>query len=321
MQVTRSRKLIQLMDKLKDEGAADYIDVSASLLVGEPEDKAGLVKWFTGLDLCGILCHRCPVEFRLLERDDDRWSCNIYLQMRYNSQGKELPSRTEMTFQSELYDQAKASLAVRRAQKAFLNPSQSFSQYRTYLFLGEEKDELNYTRNVLRIEISGAKANLTLMDLPALYPLYDTIPSMKQAHEEAMHELLKQNLIVSVCSLDWERGNKLQGFLQKLGKTDHTIGVIVSEYSDVNELALTLGELYPLRLGYHLACYRDDSLDCDSYTEVEYTAATYLHTASIPQAFAQLIESRFTQSNQHQDPRGDPGEIHFRHNSCIQRQD
>ncbi|KAI0243791.1 hypothetical protein L0F63_000215 [Massospora cicadina] len=97
----RSKNIIQLIDKLRDEGAALDIDLPTVVFCGnQSAGKSSLIESISGIMLprSDGTCTRCPMELRLSEGNSEEWNCSISLQFQVNSNGLPLTKPKEVEF-------------------------------------------------------------------------------------------------------------------------------------------------------------------------------------------------------------------------------
>ncbi|KAJ9083772.1 hypothetical protein DSO57_1031396 [Entomophthora muscae] len=176
----RSKNIIQLIGKLRDEGAAMDIDLPTVVFCGnQSAGKSSLIESISGIMLprSDGTCTRCPMELRLSEGKEEDWECSISLQFQNDKYGKRLSKPKEYEFKTGIRNKNDVENAVRCAQKAILNPNNDSSAYKDYDFddsslearmTDVNSNQLTFTYNTVCIKISGSTVNLTLIDLPGL---------------------------------------------------------------------------------------------------------------------------------------------------------
>ncbi|KAI0243790.1 hypothetical protein L0F63_000214 [Massospora cicadina] len=133
----RSKSIIQLIDKIRDEGAALDIDLPTVVFCGnQSAGKSSLIESISGIMLprSDGTCTRCPTELRLSEGNSEEWNCSISLQFQVNSNGLPLTKPKDVEFYNGITNIEDVEMMVRRAQKAILNPDKNPSIYRDYKF-------------------------------------------------------------------------------------------------------------------------------------------------------------------------------------------
>ncbi|KAI0243778.1 hypothetical protein L0F63_000408, partial [Massospora cicadina] len=176
----RSKSIIQLIDKIRDEGAALDIDLPTVVFCGnQSAGKSSLIESISGIMLprSDGTCTRCPMELRLSEGNNEEWKCSISLQFQVDSSGHQLAKPKEVEFYNGITNIEDVEIMVRRAQKAILNPNKNPSIYQDYTFDDSslesrmkdiKSNELTFTVNTVCIKIIGSNVNLTLIDLPGI---------------------------------------------------------------------------------------------------------------------------------------------------------
>ncbi|KAJ9075535.1 hypothetical protein DSO57_1035219 [Entomophthora muscae] len=133
----RSKNIIQLIDKLRDEGAATDIDLPTVVFCGnQSAGKSSLIESISGIMLprSDGTCTRCPMELRLSEGKEEDWECSISLQFHNDKYGERLSKPKEYEFKTGIRNKNEVEKAVRCAQKAILNPDKYFGSFIDYEF-------------------------------------------------------------------------------------------------------------------------------------------------------------------------------------------
>ncbi|KAJ9074625.1 hypothetical protein DSO57_1004427 [Entomophthora muscae] len=270
----RSRSIIQLVDRLRDEGAHYDIDLPTVVFCGnQSAGKSSLIEAISSIKLprSDGTCTRCPMELRLSD-SPAAWNCTISIQRNYDADGNSLNMPSEVLFMDNLSNPDDVELQVRRAQKAILNPSQNTATFRDHRFddtssdariRDTENNELKFTANTVCLKITGASANLTLVDLPGIIR---TTENAAEAGFIAMVEGMVKNyvknpraLIIATVSCKDEIENQAILSLAKEADPDgnRTIGVLTKP--DTIEASchdtwfqILNNRRYTLRLGYYI---------------------------------------------------------------------
>ncbi|KAL2911333.1 hypothetical protein HK105_209197, partial [Polyrhizophydium stewartii] len=191
----RARRLLELVNALRGAGAHMDIDLPTVVVCGNQSvGKSSLIEAVCGIELprSDGTCTRCVTEVRLAEHPPappgagadaagaaaapppaTPWSCTLRLRFEFDGHGRPLPAVREVPFGPPLADRALVPLAVRRAQKALLNPSTDPARFEAHAFGDDGADdaranELAFTRNVVCLDVVGAGVNLALVDLPGI---------------------------------------------------------------------------------------------------------------------------------------------------------
>ncbi|KAJ9074623.1 hypothetical protein DSO57_1004425 [Entomophthora muscae] len=171
----RSREIMQLVDQLRDEGAAQDIDLPALVFCGnQSSGKSSLVEAISGICLPRSegTCTRCVMEVRM-SASPGPWSCSISLQYKYDASGKPLSKAETLPFKDNIISGAEVEHAVRQAQWAILNPDVQVENFQSLTLdvtstKRAAQDELEFTPNTILIKIKGSGLSLTLIDLPGM---------------------------------------------------------------------------------------------------------------------------------------------------------
>ncbi|KAJ3104555.1 hypothetical protein HDU97_009067 [Phlyctochytrium planicorne] len=281
----RARRLIQLVNTMRDAGAHMDLDLPTVVVCGNQSvGKSSLVE-----ALCGIVlpraegtCTRSVTEVRMVEGVDassstvealekkTEWRCSVKLRMEFDSTGVALKGPKEIMFVEEIKNPDDVELAVRRAQKALLNPSSDPLKYLTAVFDDRtiaardneaKSNELKFTKNVVCVDIRGAGVNLTLIDLPGIIRSVDRKEDV--AFIEMIQDLVKKYIsndraiIVGTITCKDEIDN--QAIVHMAKDVDpigvRTIGVLtkpdtIEAGTHDRWLQILLGHSYTLKLGY-----------------------------------------------------------------------
>jgi len=224
------------------------------------------------LRICGVplprsdgTCTRCPMEVMLIA--SDRWSCTVRIRREYDDdKGDKHDQVKEETFGKVLANPEDVELAIRRAQKAVLNPGKPAKDFLTYNFDSKEEaasNELQFSRNLVVLEVRGMPYNLTLIDLPGI------INSTENEDDTHLIQLIRKvvksyiskphTIIVAAISCKNDIDNQTVFALAnevKEGK-QRTLGVLtkvdqIEEGCHDGWLGVMQGEKFPLELGYYM---------------------------------------------------------------------
>ncbi|KAJ3192762.1 hypothetical protein HK101_005998 [Irineochytrium annulatum] len=294
----RARRLVQLVNSMRDAGAHMDLDLPTVVVCGNQSvGKSSLIE-----ALCGVVlpraegtCTRCVVEVRMVEAVDHAeltsvsspatspaaeprntvstpsgWSCSIKLRLEYDATGNQLKNFKEVPFGKEIFNPDDVEMAVRRAQKALLNPSMEASRYldttfddRTAASRDKEaaSNELKFTRNIVCVDIHGAGVNLTLIDLPGIIRSVDKkedTPFIEMIQDLVRRYVSNERaIIVGTITCKDEIDN--QAIVHMAKEVDpqgtRTIGVLtkpdtIESGTHDRWLQILLGHNYQLKLGY-----------------------------------------------------------------------
>ncbi|KAI8923099.1 P-loop containing nucleoside triphosphate hydrolase protein [Entophlyctis helioformis] len=200
------------------------------------------------------------------------WSCAIKLRFEFDSTGAPLKSVREVPFGPVLRSKDSVPLAVRRAQKALLNPSTDAALFVNHHFGDSSQaaidsdvrsNELRFTRNVVCLDIEGAGINLTLVDLPGIIRTVDKRED--SIYIDMIQDLVRsyisheRTIILSVISCKDEIENQaIVSMARDVDPTgSRTIGVLtkpdtIESGTTDRWAAIASGHEYPLKLGYFM---------------------------------------------------------------------
>ncbi|KAJ3274056.1 hypothetical protein HDV01_003549 [Terramyces sp. JEL0728] len=261
----RASKLVQLVNQLRDVGAQVDLDLPTIVVCGNQSvGKSSIIEAVCGISLPRGegTCTRCVIEIRLTAKEED-WNCVVKLRNEYDPHGMELSNIKETVF-ATLSSPNGLDNTILQAQKALLNPSIPISEIKKGdPLLDRDDNELMFSRNVVCVEITGAKVDLTLIDLPGI------IQSVGPKQEKRMIGLVndvvnfyiskQRSIILAVITCKDEIEN--QAIVHMAREVDpegsRTIGVLTKPdtiESGTHErwLQMLLGNSYPLKLGYFM---------------------------------------------------------------------
>jgi len=227
------------------------------------------------------------------------WSCDIRLRYEFDAKGRPLPKVREEAFGPTLWAPGEVEGWVRRAQRAVLNPSRDaasfadgpeheaaeaaggdgppeaasaaasagyggfFSSPRSAGGgTAGERSELRFTRNSVILDIRGAPAALSLVDLPGLIATTGAGAAQEVTLVRSLSEAYvgRPNcLIVAVISCETDPDNQPVYALARAADPGgrRTLGVLtkpdlIQECCHGRWLRILRGEEFKLRLGYHV---------------------------------------------------------------------
>ncbi|KAL0484131.1 GTP-binding protein Mx [Acrasis kona] len=272
----RSHQLITVVNKMRDAGAQFDLDIPTIVFCGnQSAGKSSLIEAISSINVPRSegTCTRCPMEVRLTQADpnsdeqEDKWSAKVTLRLEYDdttkTQGR-LSQPKEVPFGS-VYEKKEVEGILRRAQKAVLNPSKEAI---TYLSISDQDltaipDELKFTRNIVCIHITGAKVNLTLIDLPGIIRTTETREEeifIKMVRDTVEEYISKKNsiIIATISCKDEIQNQEIFNMAKNTDKQgDRTIGILtkpdtVAEQEEKEWVNIMCGKHFPLRLGYYM---------------------------------------------------------------------
>jgi len=114
-------------------------------------------------------CTRCPMEV-ILRTDSGKkgdWCCRISLRLEYNEKGEKVGDSAPKFFAETMHKREVTDL-IRGAQLAILNPSKEPGMFIRQNLDFVDDGSLNFSRNAVVMEITGATVDITFIDLPGL---------------------------------------------------------------------------------------------------------------------------------------------------------
>ena len=161
------QKLNEIVKALRDCGTEEIIRLPKIAVIGnQSAGKSSLIESISQIKVPRATgtCTRCPMEVVLTSGSPEtNWHCKVSLRIEAGQQLGVVDFD-----QTNIKDEVPQIL--RRAQLAILNPSTSFSHF---IKLDEEQcithnRELNFSRNTVVLEITGAEVDVTFIDLPGI---------------------------------------------------------------------------------------------------------------------------------------------------------
>ncbi|KAJ8322555.1 hypothetical protein O5D80_008660 [Batrachochytrium dendrobatidis] len=204
------------------------------------------------------------------EKESSTWSCTITLRFEYDEAGIPLRSIREVLFGPPLVEKSLVALAVRRAQKALLNPTLDPSVFLTHIFTDNDQsnsdtksNQLKFTKNIVCLDIQGAGINLALVDLPGIIRNVEHpddamfIPMI----EDLVKSYIQKERTIIVATITCKDEMENQAIVHLAREVDptgiRTIGVLTKPDTIESGTAarwadILMGNLYPLKLGYFM---------------------------------------------------------------------
>ncbi|KAJ3251282.1 hypothetical protein HK103_002552 [Boothiomyces macroporosus] len=261
----RASKLVQLVNQLRDVGAQVDLDLPTIVVCGNQSvGKSSIIEAICGISLPRGegTCTRCVIEIRLTAKEVD-WNCVVKLRKEYDANGMELSNIQETVF-ATLTSPNGLDDTILQAQKALLNPSVPISEIKKAdPKLDRDDNELMFSQNVVCVEITGAKVDLTLIDLPGI--IQSVGPKQEKRMIGLVNDLVnfyiakQRSIILAVITCKDEIEN--QAIVHMAREVDpegsRTIGVLtkpdtIEVGTHERWLQMLLGNSYPLKLGYFM---------------------------------------------------------------------
>ncbi|KAJ3292517.1 hypothetical protein HK104_005215 [Borealophlyctis nickersoniae] len=272
----RARRLMRMVNSMRDAGAYMDLDLPTVVVCGNQSvGKSSVLE-----ALCGIVlpraegtCTRCVTEVRLSSGDGEGrvpWSCTIKLRFEYDSAGRPLKAPKEVAFGPEITVKEDVEIAVRRAQKALLNPDKDPSRYLEYRFDNStaaardkeaQSNDLRFSRNAICLDIRGASTNLTLIDLPGIIRSVDRKDDTQYIDlvQDLVRYYIEKDRAIIVATITCKDEIENQAIVHMAREVDpyglRTLGVLtkpdtIEAGTHDRWLQVLLGHQFPLQLGY-----------------------------------------------------------------------
>jgi len=171
----QSQKYISIVQKLRACGLEEVIKLPKIAVIGnQSAGKSSLLEAISQVRLprASGTCTRCPMEVVLRRGDPDnaQWSCTVSLRFESTKGGT-------IEFGKTATKESVPDL-LRRAQLAILNPTAKITDFHN-LTESECKDwskEVNFSKDLIVLEIFGADVDVTFVDLPGIIARTDLVP-------------------------------------------------------------------------------------------------------------------------------------------------
>jgi hypothetical protein len=175
--LTRQR-LNEIVKALRDCGTEEIIKLPKIAVIGnQSAGKSSLIEAISQIKVprASGTCTRCPMEV-ILTKDSQQsgWHCKVSLRI----DNTDIAGRQLGVFDfGETKEKDEVPDILRRAQLAILNPSRPFSHF---FSLDEDQcskhdREVNFSRNTVVLEITGAEVDVTFIDLPGIISSTETV--------------------------------------------------------------------------------------------------------------------------------------------------
>src|SRR5437762_2958673 len=165
--------LNEIITRLRDCGTEQVLSLPKIAVVGnQSAGKSSLLKVISQIKVphAAGTCTRCPMEIILCRGSGNAsgWHCRISLRREYNEVGEKIDASDIIPFaETSVKDEITELLCG--AQMANLNPSVNPKMFLPgETFKSQEGVGLQFSKNVVILEISGAPVDVTLIDLPGI---------------------------------------------------------------------------------------------------------------------------------------------------------
>ena len=164
------QKLNEIIKALRDCGTEEVIRLPKIAVIGnQSAGKSSLIEAISQIKVprASGTCTRCPMEVMLTSGNQDHWHCKVSLRIDHS----EIPGQLLGLFEfGETESRDEVTGLLSRAQLAILNPGRLFGNL-SDLKESECKDyprEINFSKNSVVLEITGAEVDVTFIDLPGI---------------------------------------------------------------------------------------------------------------------------------------------------------
>ncbi|KAK0476319.1 P-loop containing nucleoside triphosphate hydrolase protein [Armillaria novae-zelandiae] len=174
----RCRQVMELYRALQDLGVDSLFPTLPKIIVigGQSTGKSSLVEAVSGINVPrdSGTCTRCPMECTMLSASPT-WSCKIYLNIKYGSDGSELAIPNRIRLGPDITDKDVVELWIRRAQAAILcqhRPKEDFMSMGTVDLRNlatTDSQMLPFSKNIVQVELRDPLlTDLSFVDLPGI---------------------------------------------------------------------------------------------------------------------------------------------------------
>lgn len=165
------QKLNEIMKSLRDCGTEGVIRLPKIAVIGnQSSGKSSLIEAISQIKLprASGTCTRCPMEVILSNSGQTTWHCKVSLRFEHD----DVPgcSRIGTCDFTETDNREQIPIILHRAQLAILNPGEDISYF---IDMDDAQCKghrvaVNFSRNTVVIEITGADVDVTFIDLPGI---------------------------------------------------------------------------------------------------------------------------------------------------------
>ncbi|KAK0220837.1 P-loop containing nucleoside triphosphate hydrolase protein [Armillaria nabsnona] len=174
----RCRQVMELYRALQALGADRLFPTLPKIIVigGQSTGKSSLVEAVSGINVPrdSGTCTRCPMECTMLS-SSSTWSCTIYLNIKYGTDGSELAIPDKVRFGPVITDKDAVELWIRRAQAAILGRHRtkedftSMSTEELRSLATTDSQTLPFSKNIVQVELRDPQlTDLSFVDLPGV---------------------------------------------------------------------------------------------------------------------------------------------------------
>jgi energy-coupling factor transporter ATP-binding protein EcfA2 len=168
-QISR-QKLNEIVKALRDCGTEEVLKLPKIAVIGnQSSGKSSLLEAIAQIRVprAAKTCTRCPMEMILNSSDPKNWNCNVSLRIEHCEIAGQ---KTGVRGFGQTNARDDVPLLLRRAQLAILNPGLPLE---TFLQLNDKEcrdytRDIQFSRNTVVVEITGADVDVTLIDLPGI---------------------------------------------------------------------------------------------------------------------------------------------------------
>ncbi|KAK0443665.1 P-loop containing nucleoside triphosphate hydrolase protein [Desarmillaria tabescens] len=277
----RCREVMELYRALQELGADGLFPTLPKIIVigGQSTGKSSLVEAVSGINVPrdSGTCTRCPMECIMLS-SSLTWSCTIYLNFKYASDGSKLDISDGVQFGPVITDRDTVELWIRRAQAAILchhRPKEDFMSMSTVDLRNlatTDSQILPFSRNFVQVELRDPDlTDLSFVDLPGIIhnadeDIIELVRSLVVSYIEESENTIVLITIPMSDDIEMQAAVKLAKSKDPAG--DRTIGVLTKPdmltmgasgaREKWREIILGQDQRHKLKHGYYCVRLPDD---------------------------------------------------------------
>ncbi|KAK0200177.1 P-loop containing nucleoside triphosphate hydrolase protein [Desarmillaria ectypa] len=277
----RCREVMELYRALHELGADRLFPTLPKIIVigGQSSGKSSLVEAVSGINVPrdSGTCTRCPMECIMLS-SSSIWSCTIYLNFKYATDGSELDVPNKVQFGPVITKRDMVELWLRRAQAAILcphYPNENFMSMSTVDLRNlttTDPQILSFSRNYVQVELRDPNlTDLSFVDLPGIIHNADE-NIIKLVHDLVVSYIEESENTIVLITIPMSDDIEMQAAV-KLAKSrdpngDRTIGVLTKPdmlttgasgaREKWREIILGQDQKHKLKHGYYCVRLPDD---------------------------------------------------------------
>ncbi|PBK68045.1 hypothetical protein ARMSODRAFT_292786 [Armillaria solidipes] len=277
----RCRQVMELYRALQALGADRLFPTLPKIIVigGQSTGKSSLVEAVSGINVPrdSGTCTRCPMECTMLS-SSSTWSCTIYLNIKYGTDGSELAIPDKFRFGPVITDKDAVEIWIRRAQAAILGRHRTKEDFSNMTaeelrsLATTDSQMLPFSKNIVQVELRDPQlTDLSFVDLPGIIHNADE-ETIKLINDLVISYIEESENTIVLITIPMSDDIEMQAAV-KLAKSrdpdgDRTIGVLTKPdmltvgasgaRQKWREIILGQDEKHKLKHGYYCVRLPDD---------------------------------------------------------------